>query len=252
MAISVDKVYQKVLATANKEQRGYITPQEFNLFADHAQMEIFNQYFYDVDQFTRRMADDTDQIIKHKIEIFKKASVAINESDELPTNLYLIESVFLDRLGETHKSGPLKGERKKTFVEKIDRDKSNNIYNAFRDSPLLTPSKARPIYWLRSNQIFFMPSPSFLTTTNTFNAQYYLNYIRNPKKPNWTYVIDPINQSALYNPDASNHQNFELHISEETKLVIKILQLAGVSMKDYGLTQVAGQKEAGIVQQEKQ
>ena len=40
MAISIDKVYQKVLAFANKEQRGYITPQEFNLFADQAQMEI--------------------------------------------------------------------------------------------------------------------------------------------------------------------------------------------------------------------
>ena len=33
MAISIDDVYQKVLAIANKEQRGYITPQEFNLFA---------------------------------------------------------------------------------------------------------------------------------------------------------------------------------------------------------------------------
>ena len=27
--ISVDTVYQRVLALANKEQRGYITPQEF-------------------------------------------------------------------------------------------------------------------------------------------------------------------------------------------------------------------------------
>ena len=54
MAVSIDKVHQKVLAFANKEQRGYITPQEFNLFADQAQMEIFEQYFYDVDQYRRR------------------------------------------------------------------------------------------------------------------------------------------------------------------------------------------------------
>jgi len=44
--INIDKVYQKVLAIANKEQRGYITPQEFNLFADQAQMNIFEQYFF--------------------------------------------------------------------------------------------------------------------------------------------------------------------------------------------------------------
>ena len=30
MAVSVDRVYQTVLALANKEKRGYITPQEFN------------------------------------------------------------------------------------------------------------------------------------------------------------------------------------------------------------------------------
>ena len=53
MAISIDEVYQTVLALANKEQRGYITPQEFNLFANQAQMEIFEQYFYDLNQFKR-------------------------------------------------------------------------------------------------------------------------------------------------------------------------------------------------------
>ena len=58
MAVSIDGVYQKVLALANKEQRGYITPQEFNLFADHAQREIFEQYFYDLDQFQRAPGND--------------------------------------------------------------------------------------------------------------------------------------------------------------------------------------------------
>ena len=45
MAVSVDTVYQRVLAIANKEQRGYITPQEFNLFANQAQMDIFLSIF---------------------------------------------------------------------------------------------------------------------------------------------------------------------------------------------------------------
>ena len=44
--VKIDTVYQRVLALANKEQRGYITPQEFNLFANQAQMDIFEQYFY--------------------------------------------------------------------------------------------------------------------------------------------------------------------------------------------------------------
>ena len=44
MAISIDTVYQRVLALANKEQRGYITPQELNLFANKSQMEIFKSF----------------------------------------------------------------------------------------------------------------------------------------------------------------------------------------------------------------
>ena len=51
--VNVDTVYQKVLAIANKEQRGYIIPQEFNLFANQAQMDIFEQYFYDLNQLSR-------------------------------------------------------------------------------------------------------------------------------------------------------------------------------------------------------
>ena len=45
--VPVDRVYQKVLALLNKEQRGYLTPQEFNLLADKAQKEIYNSYFHD-------------------------------------------------------------------------------------------------------------------------------------------------------------------------------------------------------------
>ena len=77
MAVSIDTVYQKVLAFANKEQRGYITPQEFNLFADQAQMEIFEQYFYDKNQFGRVPGNSyaySDPItnLEEKIQLFER------------------------------------------------------------------------------------------------------------------------------------------------------------------------------------
>ena len=51
MAVNIDAVYQTVLSVLNKEQRGYVTPQEFNLFAEQAQLDIFEQYFYDINQY---------------------------------------------------------------------------------------------------------------------------------------------------------------------------------------------------------
>ena len=60
MSVSIDTVYQRVLGILNKEQRGYVTPQEFNLFANQAQMDIFEQYFYDINQFGRIHGNDTE------------------------------------------------------------------------------------------------------------------------------------------------------------------------------------------------
>ena len=80
--IPIDNVYQQVLALANKEQRGYITPQEFNLLAARAQMSIFEQYFYDQNQADRNLKNSTefsnvDEMLDEKISVFKRVG-AIN------------------------------------------------------------------------------------------------------------------------------------------------------------------------------
>ena len=93
MAISIDDVYQKVLVLANKEQRGYITPQEFDLFADQAQMEIFEQYFYDKNQFTRipgnrHAYSDPITNLEQKIAVFEhyNTNVDVTHSNSNPNN----------------------------------------------------------------------------------------------------------------------------------------------------------------------
>ena len=75
-----------------------------------------------------------------------------------------------------------------------------------------------------------------------------MNY-RKPVKPNWTYVI--VNNKALYNSSSSDHKDFQLHISEKSLLVKKILQLTGVSTKDFDVTQFALQDEVKTIQQQK-
>ena len=59
MAVNINNVYTRVQSIANKEQRGYLTPIEYNRFANQAQLEIFEQYFYDLDQYLRRPGNDT-------------------------------------------------------------------------------------------------------------------------------------------------------------------------------------------------
>ena len=102
MEINIDTVYQKVLALANKEQRGYITPQEFNLLADQAQMEIFEQYFYDQNQADRNLKNSTelsnvDEILDEKISIHKKLGTITMSGNvgTLPGDVYRLGTVFL-------------------------------------------------------------------------------------------------------------------------------------------------------------
>ena len=79
--VNIDTVYQRVLALANKEQRGYITPQEFNLYANQAQQEIFEQYFYDLNQQARVPGNeyvyaDVDDMLEEKLQIFESTDSA--------------------------------------------------------------------------------------------------------------------------------------------------------------------------------
>ena len=60
MAISVDTVYKTVLLILNKEQRGYMTPDEFNKIGQQVQLEIFEKYFEDLNQIVRAPQTDAD------------------------------------------------------------------------------------------------------------------------------------------------------------------------------------------------
>ena len=248
MAISVDRVYQKVLALANKEQRGYITPQEFNLFADHAQMDIFEQYFYDLEQRQRAPGNELDYAdmvtnLEEKISIFESYLNSISFNSEGEINIS-IEDFY--RLGDVNVVYDDSSPKKAELIKLSELKKYENSL-----LPLLT--KLRPVYSRyssasSSNVIKIYPTPSSMITSSDSVT---INYIKKPKKPNWTYLISG-SKNALYNPSASDHKDFELHSSEENNLVLKILQLAGIAIKDFQLTGVAGQEEAKGIQQEKQ
>jgi hypothetical protein len=232
--VLVDTVYQRVLALANKEQRGYITPQEFNLYANQAQLDIFEQYFYDINQFGRFPGNNTEysdmlNYLEEKISIFEAhKQVNINAGREFYNigaqigNLYRIGSISYNN----------------SVCEKVNvRD-----IEAVNKSPLLKPKLTNPIYVLKDNKIYIYPSD--------IDDPIIVNYIKKPKKVNWTYVV--LGEKALYNAAATDHQDFELHPSEETELVIKILQLAGITLKDPALYQIAGAEDMKNIQQEKQ
>ena len=230
--INVDRVYQRVLLLANKEQRGYITPQEFNLFANQAQMDIFEQYFYDLNQFLRvtgnsTMHADVVDILEEKISVFEttKSLALANNAGNLNTlnRFYRLSNV----------------RRGNILLESVSR----KDFRLFQNSPLAAPTIARSIYTVNSLS-------NVLTVAGGSFAGVDIDYIQEPELVNWTYVV--VKGKALYNANALDNKDFQLHPSEETELVLKILTLAGFTLKDANLYQAAEKEDTKNIQQEKQ
>ena len=177
--ISIDKVYQKVLAFANKEQRGYITPQEFNLFADQAQMEIFEQYFYDLNQFMRipgNSEEYSDMIhnINEKIAVFENVS-SITASTIAANDMYRLGTVITNN---------------SILVEEVQQ---NDILE-MNMSKLTRPNNKRPVY-VRTGFSTIQVHDSSGINANFGGS---CTYTKKPLKPSWGYVV--VNGKAMYNP----------------------------------------------------
>jgi hypothetical protein len=305
MSVSVDTVYQRVLAILNKEQRGYVTPQEFNLFANQAQMDLFEQYFYDINQFGRMHGNDTEfsdmlNILNEKIDIFEvtAAMTYAGANWSAPADLYRIGTLIYNDIE----------------VERINK----NEFLYINASPLLKPTDTRPIFvsgttgykvygslivrasnstlngaiTASSTIVIAAANPSIskgniitgtgivgavtvtsinadgititissaqtlansvvltFTTpapTQLISAGVTCNYIKRPATVVWG--SNTVNGEAQYNSTLS--VNFPLHESEETELVMKILELAGISTRELQVYQIAAQQEARNTQQEK-
>ncbi len=69
--MSVDEVYKTVLYILNKEQRGFLTPEEFNKVAAQVQLELFEKYFEDLTQ-QLRLPDMTDSEYANRVKTIEE------------------------------------------------------------------------------------------------------------------------------------------------------------------------------------
>jgi len=246
MAINVNTVYRTVLSILNKEQRGYMTPQEFNTVATQVQLEIFEKYFEDLNQLLRVPNTDSDYAdrvahIEEKISVFKTVGNCVYVTDPAGAYFNLPATDLYGSAFPVYRLGSLSYKNKYNVtigpLEELQRGEFYYIQN----SRLTASTEKHPTYIRENSKIIVAPS----SITTGISA----NYIRKPLDPVWgftvgtrgQYVYNPLTYNGAVTP-ATGSRDFELHESDQTNVILKILMYAGVIIKDPQVVQVAMQQ----------
>jgi hypothetical protein len=70
--------------------------------------------------------------------------------------------------------------------------------------------------------------------------------LRYPNDPQWTYLT--VNGDPVFNISSPTYQDFELPLSDFANLVIKILEYAGISIREQDVVSAAKAEEVQDIQ----
>lgn len=306
----INSVRNTVLSILNKNNYGYMSPSDYNLYAQNAQMELYEEYFSTYNSIinaenTRTAGTDyadIEQPIAETMESFLRTdlltmlgsgkysapsltttgypayyildvqcrpvvlregintSVAANQLVDMTANfivtgisqgdivsnlitgnisyvvsvlspniIQLSSNIFLS----TGNSYAIISASSVVQAEKVNAAKITLLNN----SNLTAPTIQYPAYTLNGDVISVYPKQI------RHKGQVEATYFRFPKTPKWTYITLS-NGEPVFDQSQPDYQDFELPLEDEYKLVTRILQYCGISIRETEVTQYAFAEEA--------
>jgi hypothetical protein len=229
MAINVNTVYQTVLLILNKEQRGYLTPVEFNKTGAQSQLEIFETYFDSLNQQLRVPQADTDYAdrvvnLDEKISIFKEFGSATSISSSNVFNLPQQFSGSAPVLGSVTVPAATAAATLPYTIQTVTADEvSNGVVQVFGNGILLDETQ----YTISGTVITFNSQPTIGQTliVNVYPKQFYrLGQIIYTTGALPTQELQRIDRGELYHLLSSNLTSptttYPIYIYEQNKLTI--------------------------------
>mgnify|MGYP004452348149 FL=1 len=242
--MTIDEIYRLVQTFANKEQRGFITPSDFNLLAKQAELELINKRL-DVlqnksqakkmsglieESLTPEMAEQ-DLASFLALKKYTTSSVLVSggysESEiTIDSNTVLIKEIFIlpdENLG-INSNIPL---------EIVKPEDINKILR----SSLVKPSMDYPI-GLMSGSVSRRNLKIKIFPDNIKRVMVY-GYMIPSTSPNWFYVT--VAGKPVHDP--SNSTQFKLPSRTHGEIVVKILEYLGVNLRESSLVEYAQSNE---------
>ena len=254
--VNINTVYTTVLYILNKEQRGYITPAEFNSLATQVQEEIFESYFPDGNQLNRPNQNNTQNDTEF-FNMFKDNAYKLYPFEEeasftynAPNDGWLYGGTRpLYRIGEVISTyNTTNPQNNGPRYDSITEVSSKSDYNEITRSKLTQPTAQYPLAHITNVAIAPSTARQVFLKISPKPDSVLANCIMNPSTPSWAFTIGTLGQ-YLYNSGSS--VNFQLDISEQTNIITNILKYAGVIIRDPEIIQTATQEAAKVEQNEK-
>jgi hypothetical protein len=229
----IDAVRTTVMTILNKDNHGFITPDEFNAFAKQAQLELFEDYFYDYNQAlvnrnnrrTNSGYADIPRQLAEVIDTFTFISGALANVANvftLPTDWYTINTVLYQLATE---------------VERVNQAEISKLVL----SNLTTPNTTYPAYTMNGATASILGNKITLYPTTIGVGDITVNYVRYPVDPVWTYTM--VGGNPIFNGTSASYVDFELPKSDQANLVMKILQYSGLTLRETDIVTVATANE---------
>jgi hypothetical protein len=205
MALSVDKVFRFVQFVANKESRGWVAPEEFNIAAELAQIAVYSRL---------EAMFLANKKVHNDMRPFLKSASATHSGGN-----HTFPSDFRQFLGALDASG-------NEIVEWTQTE-----YTANNGSTIIAPSTDYPFCVIRDDGIYVYP----VSITSAITVEYIAD-LDSANPPEWAYTT--VSGRPVYASGSSTDFEFDDNLFVE--IAALVLSNVGVNIKDelvaqYGL-----------------
>ena len=218
--MTIDQVYKFIDFTIKKSNAGgYLTPDEFNLIINRAQIQYFNKLYgnqndYRYDRPVPKIAYAITEKISNSLSVFLSDSTTLtidaNGQVNIPNDLFQTVSLTKTISGIDYE------------ITRVEQDRvANNLTSAYD-----APDTEFPIYTQLRTKFQFYPK-------NLGSANLY--YLKQPTDMVWAYTI--VSQRPQY--DAANSVQPLWKDMDMNEIIYIALSYVGINLKDGEVSQFA-------------
>ena len=244
--MTIDELYKFIQFIANKEQRGFIKPSEFNMLAERAQIDLIHDRVArykgkdkpsEVLELSHSVLDDIRTVVERKVLVFNNIEIPSgSEPDPNPyppfapnkNGAFSYPDDYLHFISMHKRGSGVPINIKLLTLDQFSKRRSSVIVPINSDNMV-------SVMIDEGFEVYTNPTVDLTETWNSTNSEpesrgIFLEYVRKPKSPHWGYTM--VNDMYVFNPSSPNTVELELPEKTHSEIAQRMLSYIGISLRD--------------------